>query len=96
LSALPVDLLEPVDLAGGVDRLELSVGQVSAMAGISRTQLDYWTKRARIPTRGKTQRRYDSDAFRLVLLIKQGKDKGLGLRAAIEAAGRFQGSSTST
>jgi DNA-binding transcriptional MerR regulator len=53
-------------------------------------QLDYWTTKARIPTKGKKQRLYTLEAVETVLLIKQGKDKGLSLQAAIEAAGRFK------
>ena len=49
-------------------------------------QLDYWTNKAQIPTKGKKQRIYDIDALETVMLIKQAKDKGLNLGAAIEAA----------
>ena len=53
-------------------------------------QLDYWTNKAQIPTKGKKQRIYDMDALETVMLIKQAKDKGLNLGAAIEAARRFR------
>ena len=53
-------------------------------------QLDYWTNKAQIPTKGRKQRIYDLDALETVMLIKQGKDKGLNLSAAIEAARRFK------
>ena len=53
-------------------------------------QLDYWTNKAQIPTKGKKQRIYDMDAIETVMLIKQGKDKGLNLGAAIDAARRFR------
>ena len=86
----PEDLLEPVDVMRHLRRLELSLGQVCRAAGVSKTLLDYWTTRARIPTRGKKQRLYTLDALETVLLIKQGKDRGLSLQAAIEAAGRFK------
>jgi DNA-binding transcriptional MerR regulator len=82
--------LEPVDLASHLDDLELYLGQVCRLAGISKMQLDYWTNRAQIPTKGKKQRIYDRGAIETVMLIKQGKDKGLNLGAAIEAARRFQ------
>ncbi|HEX2045451.1 MAG TPA: MerR family transcriptional regulator, partial [Gaiellaceae bacterium] len=61
-----------------------------AVAGISKMQLDYWTNKAQIRTKGKKQRIYDMDAVETVMLIKQGKDKGLSLSAAIEAARRFK------
>ena len=54
-------------------------------------QLDYWTNKAQIPTKGKKQRIYDIDAVETVMLIKQGKDKGLSLSTAIEAAQQVQG-----
>ncbi len=82
--------LEPVDVAAHIDRIELYLGQVCKLAGISKMQLDYWTNKAQIPTRGKKQRLYDMDAVETVMLIKQGKDKGLNLGAAIEAARRFR------
>jgi DNA-binding transcriptional MerR regulator len=71
-------------------KLELTLGQVCNVSGISRMQLDYWTTKAQIATKGKKQRLYDLDALEMVLLIKQGKDKGLSLQAAIEAAQRFR------
>ena len=86
----PEDLLEPVDLMRHLRKLELSLGQVCQLAGITKTQLDYWTTRARIPTKGKVQRLYTLEALETVLLIKQGKGKGLSLQAAIEAAHRFK------
>src|SRR2546423_1327646 len=78
-----VDLLEPIDLAE-------HLGQVCQIAGISKMQLDYWTNKAQIPTKGKKQRIYDIDALETVMLIKQAKDKGLNLGAAIDAANRFR------
>jgi hypothetical protein len=85
-----VDLLEPIDLAAHLDKIELYLGQVCQIAGISKMQLDYWTVKAQIPTKGKKQRIYDIDALETVMLIKQAKDKGLNLGAAIEAARRFR------
>ncbi len=95
-SAKHVDLLEPVDLWKHFDKLELYLGQVCRVAGISKMQLDYWTNKARIPTKGKKQRIYDIAAIETVMLIKQGKDKGLNLSAAIDAAQRFQRESKGT
>ena len=85
-----VDLLDPIDLAEHLDKIELYLGQVCAIAGISKMQLDYWTTKAEIPTRGRKQRVYDMEAVELVMLIKQAKDKGLNLGAAISAAREFQ------
>jgi DNA-binding transcriptional MerR regulator len=85
-----VDLLEPINLSDHLRKVELYLGQVCHIAGISKMQLDYWTNKAQIPTKGKKQRIYDMDALETVMLIKQAKDKGLNLGAAIEAAKRFQ------
>ena len=85
-----VDLLEPVNLAEHLNKVELYLGQVCQIAGISKMQLDYWTNKAQIPTKGKKQRIYDIDALETVMLIKQAKDKGLNLGAAIDAARRFR------
>jgi hypothetical protein len=85
-----VDFLEPINLAEHLDKVELYLGQVCQIAGISKMQLDYWTNKAQIPTKGKKQRIYDMDAVETVMLIKQAKDKGLNLGAAIEAARRFR------
>ena len=90
-----VELLEPVDLAEHLDKVELYLGQVCRLAGISKMQLDYWTNKAQIPTKGKKQRIYDMDAVETVMLIKQAKDKGLNLGAAIDAAHRFRELKTS-
>ena len=85
-----VDFLEPINLAEHLDKVELYLGQVCQMAGISKMQLDYWTNKAQIPTKGRKQRIYDMDAVETVMLIKQAKDKGLNLGAAIDAARRFR------
>jgi DNA-binding transcriptional MerR regulator len=85
-----LNILEPVNLADHLDKVELYLGQVCQIAGISKMQLDYWTNKAQIPTKGKKQRIYDIDALELVMLIKQAKDKGLNLGAAIDAAKRYR------
>ena len=82
--------LDPVDIAARLDRVGLYLGQVCQLAGISKMQLDYWTERAAIPTSGGKRRIYDVDAVETVLLIKQARDKGLSLQAAIEAAQRYK------
>ena len=84
------DLLDPVDIPSRLDQLDLYLGQVCAVAGISKMQLDYWTTKAGIETHGKKQRTYDMHSVELVMLIKQAKDKGMTLPAAIEAAREFQ------
>ena len=84
------DFLEPIDLADHLDKVELYLGQVCQIAGISKMQLDYWTNKAQIPTKGNKQRIYDIDALETVMLIKQAKDKGLNLGAAIEAPHTFR------
>ena len=89
-----VDLLEPINLADHLDKVELYLGQVCQIAGISKMQLDYWTNKAQIPTKGKKQRIYDIEALETVMLIKQAKDKGLNLGAAIDAAQRFREDAT--
>jgi DNA-binding transcriptional MerR regulator len=83
------DFLEPIDISDHLDKIELYLGQVCQIAGISKMQLDYWTNKAQIPTKGKKQRIYDIDALETVMLIKQAKDKGLNLGAAIDDARRF-------
>src|SRR3954451_5531187 len=85
-----VDLLEPVDVTARLPQLELYLSQVCALAGISKMQLDYWTTKAEIPTKGRKQRVYDMQAVEMVMLIKQAKDKGLNLGAAISAAREYQ------
>ena len=90
ISTRQVDFLEPINLAEHLDKVELYLGQVCQIAGISKMQLDYWTNKAHIPTKGRKQRIYDLDALETVMLIKQGKDKGLNLGAAIAAAREFR------
>jgi DNA-binding transcriptional MerR regulator len=85
-----VDFLEPINFSEHMEKFELYLGQVCQVAGISKMQLDYWTNKAHIPTKGKKQRIYDMDAVETVMLIKQGKDRGLNLTTAIEAARKFK------
>src|SRR5213595_4177059 len=84
------DFLQPIDISAHLDKIQLYLGQVCQIAGISKMQLDYWTNKAQIPTQGRKQRIYDMDAVETVMLIKQAKDKGLNLGAAIDAARRFR------
>ena len=86
----PLSILEPIDFCAHVRKMELYLGQVCRIAGISKMQLDYWTNKAQIPTKGRKQRIYDVDAIETVMLIKQAKDKGLNLAAAIDVARRFK------
>jgi MerR-like DNA binding protein len=82
----PVDpLADVLELGARLDLLELTVGQVCKVAGISKMQLDYWTIKARIQTKGNKQRLYDLQALRMVLLIKQAVEGGLTLAAAVDA-----------
>ncbi len=83
-------VLEPVELGPCLRGLELTLGQVCRAAGVTRAQLDYWTARAQIPTRGRKQRLYPIEALELVMLIKQAKEKGLDLEQAIRAAKAFR------
>ena len=84
------DLLQPINMSDHLDKMELYLGQVCQIAGVSKMQLDYWTNKAQIPTKGKKQRIYDIEALETVMLIKQAKDRGLNLSAAIDAARRFR------
>src|SRR3982751_495183 len=88
--AKQLDILEPIDLSEHLDKIELYLGQVCQIAGISKMQLDYWTNKAQIATKGRKQRIYDMDAVETVMLIKQAKDKGLNLQTAIETARQFK------
>src|ERR1700753_2833961 len=85
-----VELLEPIDMAEHLGKIELYLGQVCAIAGISKMQLDYWTNKAQIPTKGKKQRIYDMDAVETVMLMRQGKTRALTLGAASAAARSFR------
>jgi DNA-binding transcriptional MerR regulator len=84
------DLLQAVDVRDHLLGLELTLGQVCQVAGISKMQLDYWTQKAEIPTHGRKQRTYDMASVETVLLIKQAKDRGLSLSAAITAVQEYQ------
>jgi DNA-binding transcriptional MerR regulator len=83
-------LLNEVSLADRLADVEFTVGQVCRIAGITKMQLDYWTVRGAIPTRGKKQRLYDARACEVVMLIKQARDLGFDVNAAIAAARDFQ------
>src|SRR2546422_10214240 len=83
-------LLEPIDLSDLLHKLDVYLGHVCQIGGIPKMQRDYWTNKAQIPTKGKKQRIYDIGALETVMLIKQAKDKGLNLGAAIDAARRFR------
>ena len=85
-----VDLLEPIDLSEHLDKVELYLGQVCQIAGISKMQLDYWTNKAQIPTKGKKQRIYDIDALETVMLIKQAQGQGPEPRRGDRRRPRFR------
>ena len=81
-----VDLLEPIDLSEHLDKIQLYLGQVCQIAGISKMQLDYWTNKAQIPTHGRKQRIYDMDAVETVMLISTG---GTVIRMPVEEIKRL-------
>jgi DNA-binding transcriptional MerR regulator len=83
------DLLSAVSVADRVEELQFTVGQVCRIAGITKMQLDYWTERGGIPTHGRKQRLYDASAVEVVMLIKQARDLGFDVNAAISAAREF-------
>src|SRR4051794_3724186 len=83
------DLLSAVSVADRVEELQFTVGQVCRIAGITKMQLDYWTERGDIPTQGKKQRLYDASSVEIVMLIKQARDLGFDVNAAIAAAKEF-------
>src|SRR4051812_42430553 len=83
------DLLSAVSVADRVDDLQFTVGQVCRIAGITKMQLDYWTERGSIPTQGRKQRLYDAPAVEMVILVKQARDLGFDVNAAIAAAREF-------
>jgi DNA-binding transcriptional MerR regulator len=83
-------LLHEVRLADRLADLEFTVGQVCRIADVTKMQLDYWTVRGAIATRGRKQRLYDARACETVMLIKQARDLGFDVSAAIAAARDFQ------
>src|SRR5437762_2080473 len=85
-----VDLLEPINLAEHLDKVELYLGQVCQIAGISKMQLDYWTNKAQIPTKGKKQRMSEKEAARRGRMTKQQTEKVLTPGAAMAAGRRFR------
>ncbi len=84
------DLLRPVSVADRVSILQFTVSQVCQIADVTKMQLDYWTERARIPTQGQKQRLYDCDSVEFVMLIKQAREIGFDVNAAIDAAAEFR------
>ena len=84
------DLLEPIDVLDRLRGLELTLGQVCGVAGITKMQLDLWTERGSIATLGVKQRLYNVDAVEHVMLIAQARDLGFSVDAAIEAAAAFR------
>ena len=76
-------LRDVIGLGARLETLDFTVGQVCRVAGISKMQLNYWTIKARIPTKGNKQRLYDIASLRTILLIKQSRANGRTLAAAI-------------
>ena len=93
-----VELLEPVDMAEHLDKIELYLGQVCAVAGISKMQLDYWTNKAQIPTKGKKQRIYDMRGGRDGDADQAGEGQGArtSARRSMRPAASANGRSSST
>ena len=85
--------LRPVDLSRLCQRLHLSIGATAELCGVSKRQLQYWTDRGLIQESGSSpaKRSYRWSGIEKVCLIKQGKDAGLSLEAAVAQAGAFLG-----
>ena len=81
------DLLEPINFSPSISTRSSSIsGRSAQIAGISKMQLDYWTNKAQIRPRDASNGSTTWTQVETVMLIKQAKDKGLNLEAAIEAA----------
>ena len=80
------DLLEAVSVADRVGELQFTVGQVCRWPGSRRCSSTTRTERGSIPTQGKKQRLYDAASVETVMLIKQARDLGFDVNAAIEAS----------
>lgn len=78
-------LRDVIELDACLDDLQLTVGQVCRVAGISKMKLDYWTVKARIATEGNVQRLYDLHALKTILLIRRSLASGRTLAAAVAA-----------
>ena len=82
---VPGALRDVLELGARFETIELTVGQVCRIAGISKMQLDYWTVKARIRTNGNKQRLYDLASLKTILQIKGSLASGRTLAAAIAA-----------
>ena len=83
--------LRPVDLSRLCERLHLSIGAAAGLCGVSKRQLAYWTEVGLIEESGSSpaKRTYGWPTIEKVCLIKQGKDGGLTLDAAVAQADAF-------
>lgn len=85
----PLKLPDPLGLLG---RLGLSSGKAARLCGVTRRQLSYWAAQGAIELNGvrKSARpRYGWDCLARVLLLKQVRDQGRGVRRAKRAMQEF-------
>lgn len=85
--------LRPIDLSRLCQRLHLSIGATAHLCGVSKRQLDYWTKTGLIEDSGSSpgKRSYGWPAIEKVCLIRQGQEAGLSLEGAAAQAEAFLG-----
>ncbi|NPV54391.1 MAG: MerR family transcriptional regulator [Firmicutes bacterium] len=81
----------PRDIADILDNLELTIGQVAKLGGVTSRQVSYWTEKGVISAKREPGRAqyYDLDAVRKVRLVKELLDCGYTLATAAEEAERI-------
>src|SRR5262245_66188190 len=87
--------LQPVDFGTLLPKLELTIGQVAQLSGLSVRQVAYWTTKGILEATNPKKRIYRSDALRKAILLKQCLDQGLSLKDAVEATEAYLASNGS-
>ncbi len=80
------NIVNPVDAGELLRKVNLTVGQVAAMTGLSVRQISYWTSKGIISATNPKKRIYGYAAVEKALLIKRGLDDGLSLAEAVDEA----------
>ncbi len=70
--------------------LSLTGSQVAALCGLQARQVARWTRQGYLSRSVRDPGRYSGDAVDMAVLIRQGLDQGLSLRAAVDQARAYR------
>src|SRR5262249_13371018 len=81
--------LQPVDFGALLPKLELTIGQLASLSGLTVRQVAYWTSKGILEATNPKKRIYRAEALHRAILLRQCLDQGLSLKDAVDATEEY-------